>query len=128
MKGLNMIDWVKSSPEALWESTNHTRIHKKGFEANMQFDLREWLGANQPFTAFKTGYLYLQQERVDDNLISNYTLNHLRHKFTASLNHRLTGNLSLMAFSLAGTCGQLYNISTGNRVNWWNTSHIQSST
>jgi len=95
MKGSNMIDWVKSSPEALWESTNHTRIHKKGFEANMQFDLREWLGANQPFTAFKTGYLYLQQERVDDNLISNYTLNHLRHKFTASLNHRLIGNLSL---------------------------------
>ena len=95
MKGLNMIDWVKSSPDALWESTNHTRIHKKGFEANLQFDLMEWLGANQPFTAFKTGYLYLQQERVDDNLISNYTLNHLRHKFTASLHHRLTGKLSL---------------------------------
>jgi iron complex outermembrane receptor protein len=90
-----MIDWVKSSPEALWESTNHTRIHKKGFEANLQFDLHEWLGVNQPFTAFKAGYLYLQQERVDDNLISNYTLNHLRHKFTASLHHRLTDYLSL---------------------------------
>ncbi|MBZ4651456.1 MAG: TonB dependent [Proteiniphilum sp.] len=95
MEGRNMIDWVKSSPEALWESTNHTRIHKKGVETGLQLDLREWLGTNQPFTAFKAGYLYLQQERVDDNLISNYTLNHLRHKFTAALHHQLTGNLSL---------------------------------
>ena len=94
MKGSNMIDWVKSSPEALWESTNHTRIHKKGIEANLQLDLMEWLGQDQPFTAMNAGYMYMQQERVDDALISNYTLNHLRQKFTAGLHHRLWGSLS----------------------------------
>jgi len=51
--------------------------------------------SDQPFTSLNAGYLFLQQERVEDALISNYTLNHLRHKFTAGLQHRLRGDLSL---------------------------------
>ncbi|MDD4776917.1 MAG: TonB-dependent receptor [Fermentimonas sp.] len=95
MEGKNMIDWVKPSPEALWESTNHTQINKRGMEVNLSFDLKEWFGHNQPLSAFNTGYMILDQERVDDDLISNYTLNHLRHKFTASLHHDLIKDLSL---------------------------------
>ncbi|MDD2327325.1 MAG: TonB-dependent receptor [bacterium] len=95
MRGRNMIDWVKPSPEAMWESVNHTRIHKKGIETNLQLDLQQWFGSDQPFTSLNAGYLFLQQERVEDALISNYTLNHLRHKFTAGLQHRLRGDLSL---------------------------------
>mgnify|MGYP000844625084 FL=1 len=95
MEGKNMIDWVKPSPEALWESTNHTQINKIGMEISLSFDLKEWFGYNQPLSAFNAGYMLLDQERVKDDLISNYTLNHLRHKFTAGLHHDLIKNLSL---------------------------------
>ncbi len=95
MVGKNMIDWVKQSSDALWESTNHTQINKMGVEFNLSFNLKDWLDLHQPFSSFNIGYMYLDQEREEDNLISNYTLNHLRHKFTAGLHHDLIRNLSL---------------------------------
>jgi iron complex outermembrane receptor protein len=95
MKGRNMIDWVKSSPDALWESRNHTKLNKRGFEAGMRLNLNEWLGISQPLQSLSLGYMYLQQDREEDELISNYTLNHLRHKFTASLHHRVMKQLTL---------------------------------
>ena len=95
MKGKNMIDWVKPSPDALWESRNHTQLNKKGFEANISLDLAAWFGTNQPFRTLSFGYMYLHQDLADDTLISNYTLNHLRHKFTAALHHEVVKNLTL---------------------------------
>ncbi|MDD2247326.1 MAG: TonB-dependent receptor [Proteiniphilum sp.] len=95
LKGRNMIDWVKPSPDALWESRNHTKLNTKGFEANLGLDLKELLGADQPFRSINTGYMYLYQNKVEDELISNYTLNHLRHKFTATLHHEVVRSLTL---------------------------------
>ena len=95
MKGRNLIDWVKPSEEALWESRNHAKIDKKGVETNLQFNLKELLGQSLPFQSLNLGYLYLDQNLVDDELISNYTLNHLRHKFTANLQHDVVRNLSM---------------------------------
>ena len=95
MKGRNLIDWVKPSEEALWESRNHSKVNKKGVETNLQFDLKEILGHRLPFHSLNLGYLYLDQNMVDDELISNYTLNHLRHKFTANLQHDVVRNLSM---------------------------------
>ncbi len=95
MKGRNMIDWVKASPEALWESRNHTRLHKQGFEADLNLNLASWFGSGQPLQALSFGYMYIDQELVEDELISNYTLNHLRHKFTAALHHGVVKHLTL---------------------------------
>lgn len=95
MKGKNMIDWVKASPEALWESRNHTRLNKQGFEAGLNLNLTSWLGQDQPLRALSVGYMYIDQERVKDKLISNYTLNHLRHKVTAGLHHEVVKQLTL---------------------------------
>lgn len=95
MKGRNMIDWVKASSEALWESRNHTRLHKQGFEADLNLNLASWFGSGQPLQALSFGYMYIDQELVEDELISNYTLNHLRHKFTAALHHGVVKHLTL---------------------------------
>ncbi|NLC49230.1 MAG: TonB-dependent receptor [Bacteroidales bacterium] len=95
MKGRNLIDWVKPSEEALWESRNHSKVNKRGVETNLQFNLKTLLGNHLPFHSLSVGYLYLDQNRVDDELISNYTLNHLRHKFTANLQHDIVRNLSM---------------------------------
>ncbi len=95
MKGRNLIDWVKPSEEALWESRNHSKIDKWGVETNLQFNLKELLGNHLPLHSLSVGYLYLDQNLVEDDLISNYTLNHLRHKLTASLQHDIMRNLSM---------------------------------
>ena len=95
MKGSNLIDWVKPSEEALWESRNHSRINKRGIETNINLNLKELLGKSLPLNSLSLGYLYLSQNLVEDELISNYTLNHLRHKFTASLQHDILRNLSM---------------------------------
>lgn len=95
MIGKNMIDWVKDSPDELWKSTNHTQINKKGFETDISIDIKKWFGENQPFTLLNMGYMHLNQNRVEDELISNYILNHLKHKYTATLHHDLYKNITL---------------------------------
>lgn len=95
MQGRNLIDWVKPSGDTLWESQNHSEIDKKGFETNINFNLQELLGSATPLHSLSLGYVYLDQNLVDDVLISNYTLNHLRHKFTANLHHNIMHNLSM---------------------------------
>lgn len=95
MKGRNMIDWVKTSPDALWESRNHTKINTKGLDATVGLDLKEWFGTSQPFHSFSIGFMVLDQNMVESGLISNYVLNPLRYKFTAALHHDVLKNLSL---------------------------------
>ena len=95
MKGSNLIDWVKPNEEALWESRNHSKINKRGVETSINLNLKEMLGKSLPLHSLSIGYLYPNQNLVEDELISNYTLNHLRHKFTASLQHNIVRNLSM---------------------------------
>ena len=94
LNGKNMIDWVKADIDALWESKNHTNIGTKGVETTINFDLHEWIGINQPLTSLTLGYMYINQNIRESELISNYRLNYLRHKFTASLEHEVVDNLA----------------------------------
>ena len=122
MKGSNMIDWVKPSPDALWESRNHTKINTRGVEVNLSLDLKEWFGATQPLRSFQAGYMHLHQGRVEDELISNYALNHLRHKFTAALHHEVVKGLTLSWHfrwqERAGSYVQYTDLQPGERVNF----------
>ena len=122
MKGSNMIDWVKANPDDKWESRNHTRVNKRGFEANARIDLDEWFGPRQPFLSLNLGYMHLHQNRVEDDWISNYTLNHLRHKFTAALHHRVVKDLTLSWNfrwqERAGSYVQYVDLQPGEQVNF----------
>ncbi|MCE5179534.1 MAG: TonB-dependent receptor [Porphyromonadaceae bacterium] len=122
MKGRNMIDWVKASPEALWESRNHTRLNKQGLEANLNLNLASWLGSDQPLRKLSIGYMYIDQERLEDELISNYTLNHLRHKVTAALHHEVVKQLTLSWHfrwqQREGTYVQYVDLKPGERVEY----------
>ncbi|MFA6701165.1 MAG: TonB-dependent receptor [Dysgonamonadaceae bacterium] len=91
----NLIDWLKPSPDALWESRNLTRIDKSGVESYLTLDMEQILGREQPLRRFDLGYTYLNQNKVADEWISNYTLNHLKHKFTAGLTHNIVENMTM---------------------------------
>ncbi len=76
----NMIDWVMDTRETdpVWQSVNHTKVNTIGFEttANVQCSMLN----------VQCSYCYLHQDKdVEDYLQSQYSLEYLRHKLTASL-------------------------------------------
>jgi iron complex outermembrane receptor protein len=101
IKGRNMIDWVKEQPDALWESRNHTKVDRMGVETSAVLNLAELAknilqrAENLPPLQLTLGYAYIHQNVLENELISNYTLNHLRHKFTVNLHHEVIKNLTL---------------------------------
>ncbi len=66
--------------------------------------------------------MYIDQERLEDELISNYTLNHLRHKVTAALHHEVVKQLTLSWHSRwqqrEGTYVQYVDLKPGERVEY----------
>ncbi len=94
MKGKNLIDWVKENPDDKWESRNLTEIDKKGLEIGAKFYLKEIIPSLDPTTTLQIGYTRLHQRKNSGELISNFTLNYLRDKFTAQLNHPIYKDVS----------------------------------
>jgi len=77
-KGKNMIDWVRSTEEEIWRSVNHTKVDISGFEAGAYFSPKKVSGRVN--YEFSLTYSYTTASKLSDQLISNYVLDHLRHK------------------------------------------------
>ncbi len=122
MKGRNIIDWIKPDTESLWQSSNHSKIDKRGIETGATVDLKNLFGTNQPLQSFIVGYMHLKQNMIESDYISNYTLNNLRHKITASLHHTIVDNLTLSWHfrwqDRAGSYIKYENKKFGERVNY----------
>lgn len=85
-EGKNMIDWVKERPEDLWQSANLTNVDKFGFEAN--------LTSRYKAIVFSLGFLFMDQAKESSGWISNYVLDYLRYKLTASFSCPIYKNIS----------------------------------
>ena len=86
----NMIDWVMDTraPEAVWQSVNHTKLNTFGQEITVNCQLSK---VNCQFA-----YCHLHQQKQETAYLqSQYSLEYLRHKVTASLRWSLTDNLRL---------------------------------
>ncbi len=76
----NMIDWVMDTRETdpVWLSVNHTKVNTIGFETNATLTANRY--------TLNLAYCYLHQDKdVEEYLQSQYSLEYLRHKLTASL-------------------------------------------
>ena len=86
----NMIDWVLDTRETdpVWQSVNHTRVNTLGQEATAQYQVSGFM--------FQLAYCHLHQQKQEaDYLQSQYSLEYLRHKVTASMQMHLTRQLDL---------------------------------
>ena len=86
----NMIDWVMDTrdPDAVWQSVNHTRVNTTGVETNATLTAKRY--------TLNLTYCYLHQNKDEqDFLQSQYSLEYLRHKVTASLRWSITDYLRL---------------------------------
>ncbi|MDR1160973.1 MAG: TonB-dependent receptor [Tannerellaceae bacterium] len=93
--GKNMIDWVKENPEdAKWASWNLTKVNTQGVEAGMRFRLSTFIPALGEHASLAMDYTRMHQASDTKNLISKYTLNYLRDKFTVQFTHQIGNSFS----------------------------------
>lgn len=93
--GNNMIDWVMYSPTDTYHSASFD-LDNLGAQLDAKLSFTELAGRDIWLQNLSLGYTFIHQIRQDDVEVykSNYALEYLRNKFTASLNHRIWKNLS----------------------------------
>ena len=93
-RGHNMIDWVMYASDDIYHSTSFD-LDNMGIQSEARIDFTKLFKKNIYIRTFSVGYTYIHQNRRDDIQIykSNYALEYLRHKFVASLNHKIVSRL-----------------------------------
>ncbi|MDR2475472.1 MAG: TonB-dependent receptor [Bacteroidales bacterium] len=93
--GKNMIDWVKEKPEDKWESRNLAKLNTAGVETSWNIFPKRIVNESFFIRQVQIGYAWISQNRDSQNLLSNYVLDFLKHKFTVSLHHDIYRNFSI---------------------------------
>ena len=88
-KGKDIIDWVRTSEELLWETQNMTEIKTKGVEINLQAFPEKLLQQKVFLKKLSVSYSYLELDKGENNFHSNYVLDNLKHKFDATIHHSI---------------------------------------
>ena len=86
----NMIDWVMDTrdPNAVWQSVNYTKLNTLGQEISLNSKLST--------LNFQLSYCHLHQQKQEAAYLqSQYSLEYLRHKVTASLRWTISDHLRL---------------------------------
>lgn len=93
--GRDVIDWVKEKPtDEKWTSWNLSKIDTKGVEMGAKFRIGDILPALGEESSLALDYTRMHQDGDTKGLISIYSLNYLRDKFTAKFNHQIYKGLS----------------------------------
>ena len=93
-RGTNVLDWVMYDAKDKFHSTNF-RLDNFGVNVTATADFDRLIGTSQPLRRLRLDFARLWQDRKDDRPFfkSNYALEYLRHKFVATLDHRLFAHL-----------------------------------
>ena len=94
--GTNMIDWVMYAPADVFHSANFN-LDNRGLQVQLALHFTPLLGREDTYIQHLTvAYTNIQQQRRDEQEVykSNYTMEYLRHKFVATLDHRLSRRLT----------------------------------
>lgn len=94
----NMIDWIldTSVTDPVWESVNHTKVNTMGVETACDIHFHELWPSQQLLQSFRIAYTYLNEDKkAGEHIQSQYSLEYLRHKLTASLQLHLISYLDM---------------------------------
>lgn len=88
--GRDMIDWVKvNATDTKWASWNLTKVDTKGVEMGVKFRLADVFPVLGEQSSVSLDYARMHQTSDAQNMISLYSLNYLRDKFTAQFHHQI---------------------------------------
>lgn len=94
MQGKNLIDWVRQPDEAVWKTMNHAELNTTGVELAFKTNLLEAMPLQTLFRNLSVNYTYVSQSKVETELVSNYSLNYLKHRLDVGLNHVIWKDIS----------------------------------
>lgn len=114
--GHNLIDWIKENPnDKTWKSWNHSKVNTRGIELGAKLNLSK-------NSYLKLDYSLIDQDMDSKGMISKYSLNYLKNKMTAQLNHPICKNLSVSWFfrlqDRAGSYIKYENLKAGESVKY----------
>jgi vitamin B12 transporter len=91
--GKDLIDWVRTSEDLIWETKNLTEIKSNGVEFIASIDVPKLLGQSFFIRRINTNYSYNTLDKVQSNYLSNYVLDNLKQKFVFTIDHKIWKNL-----------------------------------
>ncbi|MBR1667850.1 MAG: TonB-dependent receptor [Bacteroidaceae bacterium] len=114
-KGTDMIDWVRYEGATVYTTAN-SDIDNIGAEALANMNFTDLWGKESILQRLTLSYCYNYKYRVNKEQTANYAsrMTFLRHKFVASLGHRIWNRLSAQwDFTLKNREGEFDNAKTG---------------
>jgi iron complex outermembrane receptor protein len=105
----NLIDYIRPNTTEKFTATNITEVNTKGFEFDAAYNFK----LNNFNQTLAIGYSYLDDNILDQNEeLSRYSLNTLKHHYTTRLSTKLFKNISQnIVYKYAErTTGQTYNV------------------
>jgi len=86
-----LIDYVKENEEDLWQATNVREVNTKGFEVDATYSFK----IGNYFQNLNATYTFLEDDIQDvESTFSKYSINSLKHHFTAKLSTKFSKHLS----------------------------------
>jgi len=85
----NVIDWVKPTATAVWNSENLTSINALGTDISAEYYFKQCFVRKVALS-----YSYLQLDKSASTFISKYALDYLKHKVVLTVDHAILKNLS----------------------------------
>ena len=95
-RGTQMIDWVMYSADDIFHTASFD-LDNVGVQVQGKMAFPELLGRDTWMRSLSVGYTYIHQTKHDAEGVvkSNVAMEYLRHKFVASLSHRIYNRLSM---------------------------------
>ena len=95
-RGTQMIDWVMYSPDDIYHTAAFD-LDNVGIQVQGKTSLPDLLGHETWVRSLSFGYTYIHQTKHDAEGVvkSNMAMEYLRHKFVASLTHRIVSRLTM---------------------------------
>ncbi|MDP4208344.1 MAG: TonB-dependent receptor [Bacteroidota bacterium] len=91
--GTNMIDWVRYSGTTVWTSQNISKLNTDGVEVSARIKPREIIDPSFIINQISVSYSFTYVDKANADFDSNYVLDFLKHKFVASIDHGIWGNI-----------------------------------
>ncbi len=88
--GRNTIDWVRSADELVYRAMNHTELQSFGNTIYIMYAPRKTELLHNVISQFAVSHTVIEKTKHSMHLVSAYSLDYLRHKFTANAGFRIT--------------------------------------
>lgn len=93
-RGRNIIDWLWLQDKEKWHTRNLTRLNTTGTEVHLQLNPhKRWPGLHW-LKKLNASYSFLYMTKLNEAIISNYALDHLKHKASLNIWHTVYKKLA----------------------------------